>query len=158
MKILVWLSILVFAASVEARDVSHYNLSSTGTGVIHHTSNIAYDPVSYFPEANGSPQKGLKEFAHIYENVEYLFSSQKNKELFISNPEKYEPTYGGYCARAMAVGQKVEVDPKVFILSGNRLHLFINKRAKRVFERNFNKLEADADNHWLTISGEKPRK
>ena len=84
-----------------------------------------YDPVSYF---NGKPAKGKTEFTLSHEGVSYRFSSAANRELFKTNPKKYEPAFGGWCAYAMAKsGEKVDVDPLTFKISNGRLLLFYNR-------------------------------
>ncbi len=139
------------------RDVSEYNLTSNGAGLHHHITGSIYDPVAYFPEANGKAQRGQASYAVQYQQVEYLFSNQENAKLFLTNPQKYEPTYGGWCARAMVVGQKVGINPEIYIIHKNRIHFFVNQRAKRFFERNLKLNEQKADEHWKKISGENPR-
>jgi YHS domain-containing protein len=143
----------------EDRNISVYNLNNAGTGFINgHADNAnGYDPVSPFPEAEGSTLAGKKEFALDYEGVEYLFANAKNMKAFITNPKKYEPTYGGWCARAMVVGQKVHINTKLFTIVGNRSYFFVNKRAKRFFDRDIAGNSKIADMKWKELSGENPR-
>lgn len=152
--ILLFLTMSSFAQ--EGRNISEYNLDSAGRGLIHHINGKAYDPVSFFTEGTGLV--GKPEFSLLHEGVTYLFASEENKLAFKQSPQKYEPTYGGWCARAMVVGQKIGIDPKYFTIHGNRIHFFVNNRAKRFFDRNLSKNEAQADQEWKRISGEDPRK
>ena len=117
-----------------------------------------YDPVSYFPEGGGSPLMGQEMFKLEYMGVTYQFASAAHLDLFIENPDKYEPTYGGWCAYAMASGSKVDIQPTLFTLNGNRLHFFVSKRAKQNFDSDIAGFEVRADEFWKQISGEKPRK
>lgn len=138
------------------RDTSHYNLEK-GKPAIQ-----GYDPVAYFPEAGGTPQKGRKEFAHEHRGVLYWFTSKANMDRFIADPDRFEPTYGGWCATAMADGgRKVEIDPKNFKVTEGRLFLFykgVFQNAKPVWEKNEPGHTAEADGAWKGISGEEPRK
>lgn len=159
-----FVSLLLFmfaisASAAEGRNVSEYNLNAAGTGFINGNSSTAqgYDPVSVFPEGGGAVLQGKNEFALDYKGVEYLFASEENKKTFLTNPDKYEPTYGGYCARAMVVGRKVHINTKLFTIVGNRSFFFVNSRAKRFFDRNVAKNAATADQEWKKISGEEPR-
>lgn len=154
--ILLLISLNIFAQS--DRNISEYNLNSQGANLYHHTTGEIYDPISYFIEGGEQPKKGLPEFSLTYEGVEYLFSNAKNQETFLTAPSKFEPTYGGWCARAMVVGQKVKVDTEIYHINGNRIHFFVSKRAKRAFLRNLQKNENDADKNWKSISGEEARK
>jgi YHS domain-containing protein len=85
-----------------------------------------YDPVAYFLQ--NAAVKGSKDIATVYEGVTWYFSSATNKAAFQKDPAKYEPAYGGWCAYAMgANGEKVNVDPKTFKITGGRLYLFYNR-------------------------------
>lgn len=133
------------------RKTSVYNLES---GV----ALKGYDPVSYFNEGGGRPQQGVASFRLNYMGVTYFFASAANLDLFVQNPDKYEPTYGGWCAFAMASGSKVDVVPTIYTINGNRLHLFFSQRAKGKFDADVTGFEMNADKHWKSISGEGPRR
>ncbi len=53
-----------------------------------------YDPVAYFTE--GEAVKGKSEFSHSWNEAKWYFSSETNRGLFASEPERYAPQYGGY--------------------------------------------------------------
>jgi YHS domain-containing protein len=111
-----------------------------------------YDPVSYF---TGKPEKGKKELAVKYEGVTYWFSNKANAETFKSNPSKYEPAYGGWCAYAMgAKGEKVEVDPETFKIIDGKVYLFYNKLFNNTlpdWNKDQTNLKKKADASWSTI-------
>ena len=117
-----------------------------------------YDPVSYFTEGGGHPQKGLAAIEGKYGDVTYFFASDENRNLFFANPTKFEPTYGGWCAWAMANEAYADIDPELYTINGNRLHFFISRGAKARFDRDLASREADDDNFWKGESGETPRK
>ena len=158
---IVWiLTILSFTNyAQESRNVSEYNLNSAGTGFINGSRPNAqgFDPVSVFPEGGASALVGKSEFAIDYEGVEYLFANEANMKTFLTNPQKYEPTYGGYCARAMVVGQKIAINTKISTVVGNRSFFFVSSRAKRFFDRDIAGNAKKADQEWKRISGENPR-
>lgn len=135
----------------EGRNISQYNLTAT-TGLKGH------DPVAVFPEGGGLATPGRSELSVHYEGVTYLFSSEKNLTLFRRDPSKYEPTYGGWCAYAMANGSQVDIQPEIFTINNRRAHYFVSKRAKQNFDAKLRDYEAKADENWLRISGESPRK
>lgn len=116
-----------------------------------------YDPVSYFTEGGNQAQKGDANISGQYGDVIYHFASQANKDLFFTNPTKYEPTYGGWCAWAMANRAYADIDPELYTFNGNRLHFFISRGAKARFDRDLKNREAAADVFWMEESGEKPR-
>jgi YHS domain-containing protein len=53
-----------------------------------------YDTVAYFTE--GKPVKGDERYSFQWKGAKWLFSSKENQELFMSDPEKFAPQYGGY--------------------------------------------------------------
>lgn len=132
------------------RNISQYNLQG-GVGL------KGFDPVAVFPEGGGQPLMGLNEFRVDHAGAAYLFANGKNMKMFMANPEKYEPTYGGWCAWAMGFGEKVDVQPDLFTIRGNRAHYFAHPRAKRNFDAVAEEHEIKADQHWKRISGEEPR-
>lgn len=118
-----------------------------------------YDPVAYFPEGGGKPLKGDKKFAHEHRGVTYHFASQANRDAFIANPAKYEPAYGGWCAYAMASGEKVEIDPKASRITNGRLLLFYRDfltDTRKPWAKDEAALIAKADAAWAKRTGEQP--
>jgi YHS domain-containing protein len=142
MKLKKWTSLISFFALLWStlafaqidRNSAAYNLEA-GLAL------KGYDPVSYFAEGG----------------VTYFFANNNNREVFKTMPERYEPTYGGFCAWAMANGSAIDIIPDIFTINGNRLHLFFSKRAKRNFDRDVTKYESMADSNWKSLSGESPR-
>lgn len=95
-----------------------YNLAADGIAI------GGYDPVSYFPEGGAVPRLGDPRFTATQEGRIYRFVSLENQTRFRSDPERYEPLFGGWCAQAVAGGYKFEVDPTSHLLVGDRLLLF----------------------------------
>src|SRR5688572_904672 len=129
--------------------VQHYNLGSDKVAI------SGYDPVGYF--ATGKPLKGRKELSAMHRGVTYLFASEENRKLFAVSPEKYVPTYGGWCATAMAKGEKVEIDPTNFKVTNGRLFLFFKAfyaNAIKDWNKDEPNLTAKADANWKRIAGE----
>lgn len=112
-----------------------------------------YDVVAYF---ENKPVEGQKTFKTIFDGVNYKFSSAKNLNTFLKNPEKYVPQYGGYCAYAIALkSDKVSINPKSFLVKEGKLYLFYNAWGTNTLElwlkENQNKLIEMADNNWQSI-------
>ena len=87
----------------------------------------------------------------------YQFSSPENKKAFTDSPEKYLPSYGGWCATAMAKGEKVEIDPTNFKVTNGHLFLFFKAfyaNAIKDWNKDEANLMAKADANWKKISGE----
>ena len=129
--------------------VQHYNLGSDKVAI------AGYDPVSYFTP--GRPLMGRKDLGTSHRGVTYYFASEDNRKLFTSAPGKYAPTYGGWCATAMAKGEKVEIDPTNFKITNGRLFLFFKAfyaNAIKDWNKDEANLTAKADANWRRISGE----
>jgi YHS domain-containing protein len=107
-----------FSQTDELR-IKQFNLEN-GVGI------KGYDPVAYF--VKNKAIKGKKDFSINYKGINYHFISSANLETFRSNPAKYEPQYGGWCAYAMGKeGSKVEVDPETYKIIDGKLFLFYNR-------------------------------
>lgn len=112
-----------------------------------------YDPVAYFTQNKAI--EGNKQLNAVFEGVTYRFSSAANKELFVKDPKKYEPQYGGWCAYAMgATGEKVEIDPETFKILNGKLYLFYHSWTNNTLTK-WNKdepnLKSKADKSWTVF-------
>ncbi len=160
MLLKILLPILMFSTPVFAektpeqqnRNIKVYNPETLELGL------LGYDPVGYFPEGGNAAMKGSDLITYTYGGITYRFVSEDNKEMFISNPLKYEPTYGAWCAWAMVQGQPIRIEPKYFIIAGNRAHFFVAPRARANFATDILGFEEKADDEWFSISKETPRK
>jgi len=112
-----------------------------------------YDPVAYFTQNKAI--EGKKTISQQYNGATYYFSSEANKTTFTKDPAKYEPAYGGYCAYAMAFGDKVKIDPETFKVKEGRLFLFYNFRFNNTLT-DWNKDEANlykkAEEEWKKLN------
>ena len=54
------------------------------------------DTVAYFTKNKAI--RGSKEFSYEWEEAIWLFENKEHMDLFINDPEKSAPTYGGWCA------------------------------------------------------------
>lgn len=116
-----------------------------------------YDVVVYF---NNKAEKGSKKFTTTYDGVKFKFSSNKNLAVFKSNPKKYTPQYGGFCAYAIGKsGDKVSINPKTFEIRDGKLYLFYNAWGTNTLELWSNEdpkeLQIKADQNWEKLQKEK---
>ncbi|MGB0414836.1 MAG: YHS domain-containing (seleno)protein [Coraliomargarita sp.] len=113
-----------------------------------------YDPVSYWSVKG--PTKGDKKLSSVHKGVVYRFANKENKSMFLSNPSKFEPQYGGWCAWAMIDGDRTKPDPKSFKIVDEKLYLFYDglfgdTRAlwnQRIQHEAESKLIETADSEW----------
>lgn len=108
-----------------------------------------YDTIAYFE--NNKPIKGSNEWKTIYKNAEWYFNSEKNLNLFLSDPEKYAPAYGGYCAWAMNEGNLAPGKPKHWDIIEGRLYLNYSSSTRKKFLDDFNSMIKNADSKWTEI-------
>ncbi len=80
-----------------------------------------YDAVAYFRVAE--PVKGRPQFTHSWKGANWQFSSQANLEAFRTDPERYAPQFGGYCAYAVAHNYVAPIDPNAWHIENGRLYL-----------------------------------
>lgn len=116
-----------------------------------------YDAVTYFTE--NKAVKGNRDIISSYKGIKYCFSSKGDQELFNSNPVKYEPQYGGWCAYAMGSdGSKVEIDPSTFKILDGKLFLFYNRffnNTLKSWNADEVKLHRQADENWAKTTRKK---
>ena len=133
------------------RDVRSFNLDD-GLAL------SGYDPVAYFEVGGGKATKGDAKLEFTYRGVKYRFANAANLDTFKADPRAYEPCYGGWCAYAMARGDKVEIDAESFLVVDGKLYLFFNglfadTRAKWRKEGH-DTLRPKADEHWAKLLAE----
>ena len=108
-----------------------------------------YDPVAYF--TIGKPVEGSAEHTYEWMGGTWRFSSQEHLRLFVADPERYAPAYGGWCAWAMANGKYAESDPRQWAIHEGRLYLnyswFIQKR----WQSNKERFIEEADEYWKSL-------
>ena len=114
-----------------------------------------YDPVSYFNSPKPINASLVRpQIKSEFNGLIYLFSNEKNKQLFMTNPSKYIPQYEGWCAWAVAEGSKFDIDPENFKIMDGRLLLFYNGwRGDTLPKWNKNQKEnlKRADNNWPKV-------
>jgi len=113
-----------------------------------------YDPVAYFKQKKTI--KGNNSIVAGHDGANYNFVSAANKEVFLKNPDAYEPQYGGWCAYAIgSSGEKVDIDPETFKIIDNKLYLFYNAYFSNTL-KSWNKdevgLKRKADSNWKKIN------
>ena len=145
---LVVIYILLFSNSLFAQsNKSHVNKDKNNFGI------QGYDPVSYFND--DEPSEGTEAFFTTYKGVNYKFKNDSNKNLFLEQPSKYEPKYGGWCAFAMGIdGSKVKIDPETFKILDGSLYLFYNFRFTNTLPKwneDEKNLKTKADDFWQKL-------
>lgn len=145
--------ILAITLWATATAVMAGNTAAVNTkGLLNSAAIKGYDPVTYWN--NNKPQKGDKQWSFEWRGANWLFSSAENKTLFIQNPQKYAPQYGGYCAWAMAdgKGRTVAIDPNAWVIYNNKLYLNYNLKVKEEWLKTKDQDITVADKNYPTIT------
>jgi YHS domain-containing protein len=125
-------------------------LSSFGTIIAMATEpQIAikkYDPVAYFTESKA--MLGTDEHTFTYHDMVWYFSNQKNRDLFVADPQAYAPQYDGYCAWAMTESRLAHTDPEVWKIVDGKLYLNCSRAAYEKWARNIPAHIKMADRIW----------
>lgn len=79
------------------------------------------------------------------------FASDRNLKLFLADPERYAPQYGGYCAYAAANNAVAPVDPRAFGVVDDKLYLNFNQSVQRRWARRQDEYIAIADRRWPSL-------
>jgi YHS domain-containing protein len=111
-----------------------------------------YDPVAYFTQ--NRPVKGSAEFSLRHDGATYRFVSASHRALFASDPGKYLPQYGGYCAHGVALGRKADIDPAAFTVVDGRLYLNFDADIDRIWRRDMAGFVTAADSRWPSLARE----
>lgn len=112
-----------------------------------------YDPVAYLDDRKAVP--GDKKLESSFRGITYRFASEASRGRFNTDPVRYLPAYGGWCATAMAKGDKVEIDPKNFKVTNGRVFLFYKGffgNALNDWNKDEPGLTAKADANWKKLA------
>ena len=142
-------AVILFMTLISAQA---FALDPVYTSLFSNKAIKGYDTVAYFTENRAV--EGKSEFSTEYKQAKWLFSSQGNLDLFIANPEKYEPQYGGYCAYAVSKGSTASIKPELFTIHDGKLYLNYNKSINDKWQAEKEGYIAEADKNWPELVGE----
>ena len=111
-----------------------------------------YDPVAYF--VDGRPVKGSSAFSFTFDDAVYYFASAEHQKMFSTDPDRYAPRYSGYCAAALSMGMKLEVDPQSWTISNGKLYVFAGTKGSSLFAEDSAGTIAKADANWAALKAQ----
>lgn len=115
-------------------------------GVFGSSAVRGYDVVAYFTQSK--PVEGKREFAHRWNNTTWRFASAKHRDLFIADPAKYAPQYGGWCAWAVSQGATASIDPAAWRIVDGKLYLNYSKSVQNQWVQDIPGNISKGDNNW----------
>ena len=137
---LLWLGLLVGINSLAQKP----EIFSTEAGAIN-----GYDPVAYFHDQK--PVKGNEEIRFVWNGATWHFITEQNLLLFKSEPEKFVPQYGGYCAFGLSRGYKASTQPEAWTILNGKLYLNYNTEVQRKWLENPDDYIKKADAAWPEV-------
>lgn len=108
-----------------------------------------YDVVSLLK--NGKIEKGTDENIYLWQNANWSFKNKENLDSFISNPAKYIPQYGGYCAFGCSKGYKASTEIETWTIVDGKLYFNYNLKVKENWLKNKEAFIKTANENWLEI-------
>lgn len=119
------------------------------TGVFSNKAASGFDVVAYFTD--GRAIKGKRSYTTRYQGADWHFSSAAHLTLFQSEPTKYAPQYGGYCAWAVAQGNLASSEPEQWTIVEGKLYLNYNKSVNKKWSKNIANFIKTADQNWPNV-------
>ena len=106
------------------------------------------DPVGFFTAGIALP--GRTDLTVEHDGALYRFANETNRGLFVANPERYMPQFGGFCANRMVYAQPVAAGTDAFKIIDGRLYLFSSRAEKQYFEMDQERNLRLAAYYWST--------
>jgi YHS domain-containing protein len=135
--------VLLICGPLQSAEKPLVNMDKKGVAI------KGYDPVAY--HTLGKPVPGTADYSLLWNEATWLFANGEHLAMFTSNPEKYAPAYGGYCAYAMASGRWVDIDPRAWKIVEGRLYLNFSLKVQKKWERDIPGYIRKADRQWAEI-------
>ena len=116
----------------------------------HGVAIKGYDPVAYFTD--GKPVLGNFTITAQYDGATYRFASEDHKALFVKDPTKYLPQFGGFCAFGTANGHKADIDPAAFSIVDGKLYLNYSTEIQATWKQDIPGNIHKAEEAWPTVA------
>jgi hypothetical protein len=108
-----------------------------------------FDPVAYF--IDGEARAGKGDFEYRFAGAVWRFRNEGNLGAFAADPEIYLPRFGGYDPVGIARAVGVPGDPRLWLISGERLYFFYTPAARAAFAADAEGVIATADRNWPSV-------
>ena len=139
-KLILSLVLAGLALPVFAQSKTLLNLDKSGVAI------QGYDPVAFFTD--NQPVKGKPDLVAKRDGAIYFFASKEHRAMFLKEPAKYEPAFGGYCAYGLSRNRLVEIDVDAFQVVDGRLLLQYSKSVRADFNEDIKGNLAKAEANW----------
>jgi YHS domain-containing protein len=108
-----------------------------------------FDPVAYFVDQH--PVIGVAEFEASEAGAVWRFHNEGNRASFAAHPEIYGPQFGGYDPFDLARGVTYAGNPRLWLISGERLYLFGREENRDAFATDPQHFLREANLRWPAL-------
>lgn len=115
-----------------------------------------YCPVSY--QTQRRPIIGDHRIRAVYKKRPYQFVSEKEKALFIANPEQYLPRYDAYDPTELSAQKQTAGGLVTFTVYRDRTYFFTDDLTKQTFNSSPRTIIKRADGFWETLQNLQKRR
>jgi YHS domain-containing protein len=137
------------ASAVMGAATAHAD-GTVNTGYFGGVAIMGYDPVSYFTD--GKAVKGSEKIAYDWLGTPWHFASDEHRKMFMSEPVKYAPQYGGYCVGEVSLDSvTVNVDPEAFKIIAGKLYLSYDKPDMELIAAHADEVLPKAEAAWPAV-------
>ncbi len=139
--IYVWVYILRMISCKQLFKFSREEFYETDNGALD-----GVDVVAYFTQQE--MVKGSRNHTVLWQGATWYFSCDEHRKVFLQEPLKYAPQYGGFCAFGITEGLTVKPDPKSWSVVEGKLYLNYDEYTRTLWSRNNPLLIKEADDYW----------
>jgi hypothetical protein len=121
----------------------------------NHVAIKGYDTVAYFTD--GKAVKGSSQFEYVYDDARWQFSNAAHRRMFVADPDRYMPQYGGYCAACVAMKECAALrdlapaDPEAWAIVDGKLYMVVDKKFLASWKAKSAENIRQANIHWVAI-------
>jgi hypothetical protein len=87
----------------------------------------------------------------MWNGAVWRFVSAEHRDVFVKDPERYAPQFGGYCAWAISRGYTADADPDAWRIVDGRLYLIYSKAVQRRWEQDVEGTIVKARANWPAV-------
>ena len=128
------------ASAVDSKTSPKVNVDQSGLAL------QGFDPVAFFTQSQAVLGKADQTATHA--GATYRFADAKNKALFVAEPTKYVPQYGGFCAFGASKGQCFPIDISTWQVMNGKLYFNKSGEVRQKMDAETTKVIKEADMWW----------
>lgn len=114
---------------------------------------VAYRSLTQNPVGTSQPAAvpGRADITADFNGATFAFASEENRDLFLTNPERFAPQYDGHCAYGVSKGGKVPGNPNLWRIVDDKLYLNITENVVTFWEEDIPGNIELAEGNWPEI-------